>query len=83
MSATNACGDTAPFVDAAGPTDATVFACPLCGARFSHGARVCGACPLAGGCDIVRCPHCAYAFPRSSRIVEWFRRRFTARRRNT
>ena len=54
----------------------TVFACPLCGARFSHGERACAACPLAAGCDVVRCPHCCYAFPRSSPTLEWLRRTF-------
>ncbi len=60
-------------------TAATVFACPLCGGGFTHGGQVCGGCPLSGGCDVVRCPHCRYAFPRSSRLVEWFRRRVGTR----
>ncbi len=54
--------------------DATVFSCPLCGNRFSHGGLVCASCPLNLGCEIVRCPHCGYQFPRSSRIVDWARR---------
>ena len=53
---------------------ATVITCPLCGGRFTHGERVCGACPLSGGCAIVRCPRCSYAFPRSSWIVDRLRR---------
>lgn len=59
-------------------TEATVFTCALCGARFTHGGLACGACPLAWGCDLVRCPHCGYQFPRSSRLVDWFRRRLGA-----
>ena len=53
---------------------ATVFTCSLCGFRFTHGEKVCGCCPFAAGCDIVRCPHCGYAFPRSSLVVTWIRR---------
>jgi len=58
---------------------ATVFACPLCGGKFTHGGLVCGSCPLNAGCDIVKCPHCGYQYPRSSRIVDWLRRRFGRR----
>jgi len=64
-------------------TAATTFACPLCGGRFTHGGQVCGACPLSAGCDVVQCPHCLYAFPRSSRLVDWFRRRLGARWRTS
>ncbi len=53
---------------------ATAFDCPLCGAKFTHGALVCGSCPLNAGCDIVKCPHCGYQFPRTSKVVEWARR---------
>ncbi len=53
--------------------DAT-FVCPLCGSRFTPGERACSACPLAGGCDIVCCPHCGYTFPGSSRIATWIGR---------
>jgi predicted amidophosphoribosyltransferase len=64
-----------PFVpaDAASP-EATVFDCPLCGATFSHGALACESCPLHLGCDVVKCPHCGYQYPRTSRIVTWARR---------
>ena len=58
------------------PEQATVFSCPLCGGRFTHGRQVCGACPLNAGCSLVSCPGCGYTFPRSSRIVDWLRRRF-------
>jgi hypothetical protein len=53
---------------------ASVFECGLCGASFTHGEKVCGACPLNAGCDLVRCPNCGYQFPRTSRIAEWVRR---------
>ena len=69
--------DDIPFrpLEAAG-TGATVFTCALCGFRFTHGDEVCGCCPLAAGCDIVKCPHCGYSFPRSSRIAGWVQRLF-------
>jgi hypothetical protein len=60
---------------------ASGFRCALCGGRFEHGERSCGACPLLSGCDLVRCPHCGYQFPRSSRLVDWLRERFGGRRR--
>lgn len=52
----------------------TLFQCLLCGCRFTHGGRVCGSCPMATGCELVRCPNCGYQFPRSSRIADAFRR---------
>ena len=78
--------DAADFVDVADPSVdasaavATVFTCALCGGRFTHGGQACGACPLASGCGLVRCPHCGYQFPRSSRLVDWFLRRIGAGR---
>jgi ribosomal protein L37E len=51
--------------------EATRFTCAFCGARFTHGGKVCAACPLNAGCDLVKCPNCGYQFPRTSRIVEW------------
>jgi len=62
-------------LDGAVVSEATVFTCPLCGGRFTHAGQVCGGCPLARGCDLVHCPHCAYQYPRSSRIASWFARR--------
>lgn len=53
------------------------FTCLLCGFRFSHGGRVCSSCPLAAGCDVVACPRCGYALPRTSHVVEWVRRLWT------
>jgi Fe2+ transport system protein FeoA len=50
--------------------------CTLCGSRFLHGGVVCGACPIAAGCDLVKCPSCGYQFPRGSRLVAFVRRLF-------
>ncbi len=50
------------------------FECPLCGLRFATGLSVCGGCPLHAGCELVRCPRCAYVFPHSSRLFEALRR---------
>lgn len=63
-----------PFLPAQGGVSATLFTCALCGARFTHGELVCGRCPMSNSCDIVQCPHCAYQFPRESRLVAWLRR---------
>ena len=53
---------------------ATRFQCALCGLRFTHGGRVCGACPLGAACDLVRCPGCGFQFPRGSPTLERLRR---------
>lgn len=53
--------------------------CPMCGLAFTTGGAVCAGCPLHAGCDLVRCPRCAYTFPRTSRLVELFRRLFRRR----
>lgn len=58
------------------PTEVTVFACTLCGARFIHGGQVCGACPMTTKCLLVKCPNCGFQFPRESRLVALFRRLF-------
>lgn len=66
-----------PFTAVEGPVDeATVFRCPLCGARFTHGLQACPSCPLSAGCTLVTCPHCEYSFPRTSRLAGWLRRLF-------
>jgi hypothetical protein len=70
--------EEAEFVTAPRDAPGTRFRCALCGARFTHGERVCGACPLAGGCDLVRCPSCGYQFPRESALVEAARRLWSA-----
>jgi hypothetical protein len=63
-----------PFRPLTGDPAGTAFACSLCGCRFEHAGRVCGSCPMSTGCDLVKCPHCGFQFPRSSRIVQWLRR---------
>jgi hypothetical protein len=66
-----------PFTAVEGPVDeATVFRCPLCGGRFTHGLQACPSCPIHAGCTLVTCPHCEYSFPRTSRLAEWIRRLF-------
>lgn len=54
--------------------EGTVFHCGLCGTAFTHGGVVCGSCPMNAGCDLVKCPHCGYQFPRGSRILDLGRR---------
>ena len=56
------------------PEAGTVFACGLCGNRFTHSGLVCGTCPMQTACALVRCPHCGFQFPRSSGVVDFFRR---------
>jgi Fe2+ transport system protein FeoA len=64
--------------------NASKVTCPLCGHRFHSEARsVCGACPLAKGCEFICCPACGYQIPDTERslIGRWlaagFRRRAT------
>jgi hypothetical protein len=61
---------------------ANVFACGLCGNRFTHGGLVCGSCPMQTGCELVRCPNCGFQFPRTSRIAAFFVRLFRRSRRS-
>lgn len=56
------------------PAEGTVFACTLCGARFTHAEKACSACPLNHGCEVVRCPNCGFQFPRESQLVRLARR---------
>ncbi|HZN55127.1 MAG TPA: hypothetical protein VFB67_07365 [Candidatus Polarisedimenticolaceae bacterium] len=74
MSATSP--DLVPFVPEAAGGEGTVFACALCGSRFTHGALVCTGCPLNAGCEVIKCPSCGYQSPRRSRIVDAARRLF-------
>ena len=68
-----------PFTRLDGPAEnGTVFRCPLCSARFTHGLQACPSCPINAGCSLVTCPNCNYAFPRTSRIVAWFQRRWNS-----
>jgi len=50
--------------------NASNVTCPLCGHRFRSGGRsVCGACPLAKGCEFVCCPACGYQIPNTERSL--------------
>ena len=64
-------------------TEATIFDCSLCGARFTHGGQVCRPCPMSTKCDLVKCPNCGFQFPRASRLVALGRRLFARIRRDT
>ncbi len=62
--------------------NASNVTCPLCGHLFRPSVgSICGACPLAKGCEFVCCPACGYQIPDTdrSRIGRWlaagFRRR--------
>ena len=48
--------------------------CPLCGHGIAGGGSGCARCPLAWHCDLMRCAHCGYQFPRGSRLLAWARR---------
>jgi len=72
-----------PFTSLDGSVgDATVFRCPLCAARFTHGLQSCPSCPINAGCSLVTCPNCGYSFPRSSRLVSWAKRLVARRARS-
>ena len=59
----------------------SVFHCALCGNSFTHSGLVCGTCPMQTACALVKCPNCGYQFPRSSVVVDFFRRMFYRLRR--
>ncbi len=61
----------------------TFFDCSLCGCRFSHGGQVCGSCPMSTGCELVKCPHCGFQFPRTSSIADAFSRLWRKLRRKS
>ena len=46
--------------------------CPMCGQRFNEqdSAACCANCSLfgAGGCHLLRCPHCGYEMPPPARL---------------
>jgi len=69
-----------PFLPVVVRSLATVFTCALCGTRFNHGGLVCAGCVMGAACDLVKCPHCGYQFPRGSRLVAWVRRLLRRRR---
>jgi hypothetical protein len=63
--------DAADFRMASSLPTGTVFHCGLCDGRFTHGDRCCDDCPLAAGCQLVRCPACGYQFPRETALDRW------------
>ena len=54
--------------------------CAMCGARFEpdEAQRACQACPVGGGCEIIRCPNCDYRLPAEPPLLgtvrRWWRR---------
>ena len=66
--------DEAPFASLPAHGAGTVFLCALCGNSFTHSGLVCGTCPMQTACALVKCPNCGYQFPRSSAVVDFFRR---------
>lgn len=57
---------------------ARYLTCPLCGFEFEQVDTLCAhGCPLGKLCNLVRCPSCAYEFPKTSQRVSWLRRMFT------
>lgn len=56
----------------------TMHNCGFCGRAFAEdqGQPTCGACPLRGGCSLVRCPHCGYENPLTppwlAKVRAWF-----------
>jgi hypothetical protein len=45
--------------------------CPLCGCEFKEGEGLaaCQGCPLAGACNMIRCPNCGYDIPKEPRLI--------------
>jgi len=45
--------------------------CGFCGLDFEleQAEQVCGSCPIARGCHLVRCPHCGYEMPPESKML--------------
>jgi hypothetical protein len=52
--------------------------CGFCGRTFAEddGQPTCASCPIKGGCQLVRCPHCGYENPLPpawlTRVRSWF-----------
>lgn len=49
--------------------------CGFCGHEFdpSDAQSSCTACPMHGGCHLVRCPRCGYEMPPEARLIRWLR----------
>jgi hypothetical protein len=54
------------------------YTCGFCSRRFAQDEAqpTCVTCPLKGGCQLVRCPHCGYENPVEppwlGRVRSWF-----------
>ncbi|HEX7705599.1 MAG TPA: hypothetical protein VF701_03980 [Thermoanaerobaculia bacterium] len=57
------------------------YECPLCSLGF-EGSTCHSACPMSGGCAMVRCPRCFYEFVPDGKLAAFFRRIFTRRNRH-
>ncbi len=46
--------------------------CPLCGMEFNpeHAQKACAGCPLAKGCNLVKCPNCGYEVPKEPEFIK-------------
>ncbi len=55
--------------------------CGYCRQEFTEdtGQPTCQACPLAGACRFVRCPHCGYENPAEPAVFARLRRLFGGR----
>jgi hypothetical protein len=49
------------------------FQCPLCGIDFT-GKGCQHSCPIAKGCQMIRCPRCGYEFVCDSKFIGLLRR---------
>jgi hypothetical protein len=56
--------------------------CPLCGLDFA-GAACHSTCPFSKGCEMVRCPRCAYEFVEKGFVVSMIRRLFRSPERTS
>lgn len=56
--------------------------CPLCGLDFA-GAACHSTCPFSKGCEMVRCPRCAYEFVEKGFVVSMIRRLFRSTERTS
>ena len=50
--------------------------CSFCGHEFetSEAQSSCGACSMAGGCHLIRCPRCGYEMPPEAKLIGWLRK---------
>lgn len=53
--------------------ESTVYTCPLCCNKFV-GADCRGSCVMSAGCNMVRCPRCAYEFVEEGTLANLIRK---------